>query len=153
MSSSQRPASEQQIMEPSEPAVGTDTIPALQQAKELTKDCEKALSLPSKVGEYTRKIFTALSEVKYKVDDVSETVAVVIIMACRQHKFRRSLSEILEHLSAPMTDTLTLLWKLEHLDVQCGILYTGREFSVTCEESTEPDAFCLTKDGSMSKIA
>lgn len=156
MSSSEQRASELPAMGPSEPITIGSTMATQQRAekfKDLLKVCEKALSLPSAVGYYTCTILVTLFEISYKVDDVSATLAAALIRACRKHKTRRFLSEILAHLSAPMTGTLTVLWDLEHLDVNLRTLYSRREITVTCEESAEPHAFSLTEDGSVSKVA
>ena len=119
----------------------------------MIKAYEIALSLPKAITRYICTILATLFAIEYDVDDLNATVAAAVILACRRHKTRRFLSEVLDYLSAPMAGTLMVLWDLEHIDMSSRSVCKGRELSVSCEESSDPEAFVLAKEGSMSKVA
>ena len=105
MSSFQEIFSQQHSMAPPEPETSTKDLSTFEETKEAVKGCESALSLPLIVRKYIYKILATLFTINFKIIDVRATVAAAIILACRQHKERRFLNEILEHLSASVTGT------------------------------------------------
>ena len=119
----------------------------------MIKAYEIALSLPKAITRYICTILATLFAIEYKMDDLNAAVAAAVILACRRHKTRRFLSEVLECLSAPMAGTLMVLWDLEHIDMSSGTVYKGRELSVSCEESSDPDACVLAREGAVNKVA
>ena len=146
--------SQQHSMAPSGPQTSTNDLSALEEAKEAVKGCESAFSLPSIVCKYIYKVLATLFTINFNTMDVKATVAAAIILACRQHKERRFLNELLAHLSASVTGTLMVLWELEHMDFVFGAVHQpSRELSITWEETSEPDAFYLVKEGSPTKLA